>query len=69
MSEPTQSIDQIIADLKTMEYQIKCLRRDRTELLGALVDLYESCPCDPDTTDKFLEANHKAVASIEKHNQ
>lgn len=36
------------------------------ELLEALEELLESCPCDPDTTNRFLQANKNAERAIAK---
>lgn len=36
------------------------------DLLEALRELLETCPCDPDITTEFWQANQKAKQAIEK---
>jgi hypothetical protein len=52
--------------LSVAEYHIMILRRDRFELISALKRLMETCPADPDATEKFLDANEKALQLIER---
>jgi len=64
-----QRIDFAKTTLASAEFNIRILRRDRFELIEALKQLIETCPADPDTTDKFLDANHRAVELIDRMTQ
>jgi hypothetical protein len=61
-----ERIDQAKTVLAVSDFNIRILRRDRFELIEALKQLIETCPADPDSTDKFLDANHRAVELISR---
>lgn len=60
-------IEAAIVTMQSAEFNINILRRDQKELIEAMKALIETCPCDPDKTDEFLEANHRAVELIAKY--
>ena len=66
-TEVTTRIDEAITAMQVAAHHIVLLRRDKSELLQAMITLIETCPADADTTKEFLTANQKACALIQKH--